>query len=244
MASLIISMPVYNEGEGIFGFLSEIHEAIKSIDFAFVIVDDHSTDVSALQIANFKDHVNTHLDVYSLYNEKNLGHGPSVLRGLHWAADSEARFVLSIDGDGQFLAGEIARAIEVFIEGNYDVLEAQRMARSEPMFRKLVTLGTKIIVFLKTLRIPDDANTPFRIYRSETLKEVLKNLPEDSLVPNLRSSIICRRKRLRIQRIKVSCIPRRGSSKVGTMWKSSKTNIPSKKFISFCFHALREIVTS
>jgi glycosyltransferase involved in cell wall biosynthesis len=244
MASLIISMPVYNEAEGIFGFLSEIREAIKSIDFAFVIVDDHSTDASALQIANFKNDVNPYLDVYSLYNEENLGHGPSVLRGLQRATDSEARFVLSIDGDGQFLAEEIARAIVVFIEGNYDVLEAQRVERKEPIFRKLVTFATKIIVFLKTSRIPNDANTPFRIYRSEILKEVLRHLPEDSLVPNLRSSIICRRKGLRIQSIKVTCIPRRGSSKVGTMWKSTKTNIPSKQFISFCFRALREIIAA
>lgn len=244
MANMIISMPVYNEAEGIFGFLSEIRDALTSIDFAFVIVNDHSTDSSALQIANFRDDPNTFLDVFSLYNEKNLGHGPSVVKGLREAANSGADFVLSIDGDGQFLAEEIADAVTVFIEGDFDILEAQRIERQEPAFRKLVTFGTKIIVFLKTLRFPTDANTPFRIYRTEILKEILKHLPADSLVPNLRSSIICRRKGLRIQSIKVTCIPRRGSSKIGTMWKSTKANTPSKKFISFCLGALKEIIVA
>ena len=244
MADLVICMPVYNEAEGIFEFLTEIKEELSFMDFSFVIVDDNSQDKSAEQIASFKRLNCKSVDVHYLFNEKNLGHGPSVIRGLTSASGLNSRYVISLDGDGQFLGKEIAHSVKVFIDGGFDVLEAQRTNRREPIFRKLVTLATRMIVFIKTFRLPKDANTPFRIYKSEVLPIILQSLPKESLIPNLRISILCRKKNLKIQNFKVTSLPRRGISKIGTMWKSGKLHIPSRRFLTFCSRALREILFS
>lgn len=145
--------------------------------------------------------------------------------------------ILSLDGDGQFIGKEITHMVRSFLESDSQVAEGCRTRRTEPLFRKIVTLSTRLLVWSKCRVFPKDANTPLRIYRSEILNELLKQVQSDTLVPNLMFSYISRIQNFKILEFSVTSIPRRGDNSTGTSWGKSIFGLPSLKFIRFCKNA-------
>ena len=238
---LAITMPCFNEEEGIFQFIGELQESFKGLNIVFIVVDDLSTDNTSeqLQIANAK-----YTNVEVLSNPKNVGHGPSTLRGLHHALEKSAQWILAVDGDGQFVGGDLRKSFDLFSRLQSDVLEGIRIGRSDPGFRKIITFSLRLLVFFKTRSLPKDANTPFRIYRKETLEQLLPRVNSKSLVPNIEISILTRELGLTIFEHRVLSRNRLGEDKIGTTWKSTRDWMPSPRFIRFCINALKQLVGS
>ena len=240
MAKVVIAMPVYNESEGILEFLSELHSAFSEVDHTFILVDDASKD-------NTQDVINQLVsrDQFSIIfsrNDFNLGHGPSTYRGLSLALSQDPDFVIAIDGDGQFIASEVFSAFSHFVNMGSDILLGIRQRSKEPIYRKFVTYVTRIIVLVKTTQFPADANTPFRIYRKDTLKSVLKEVPPMCLIPNLFISILIRKHSLSFTEFKLQFIERKGEGATGTTWSTTRVHIPSKKFILFCMKSFMQFL--
>jgi glycosyltransferase involved in cell wall biosynthesis len=80
---------------------------------------------------------NINLDIFC--NVRNLGHGPSTIKGMFRAVELNPDLVVTIDGDGQFIENEILEAINDFIGSECDILEGNRVARQEPVFRRAST---------------------------------------------------------------------------------------------------------
>ena len=238
-------MPEFNEGEVLFDFVSEIKAQFEETDI--VIVDDNSAQ-------HFKDQlINKYLnckDIKLIFNDKNLGHGMSTLRALSEATKYESDFVIAIDGDGQFLATDIKKCLNhLQSDENIEIVEGVRTQReNESWFRKIVSKGTRILIFLKVGKLPLDANTPLRVYRQETLKRILVKVPPNSLIPNLHISKLTRQIKLNFKEIEVKSLPRGGGNKkeliAGVTWKQKFVNLPSKRFVKFCFKAIIEWVTN
>jgi len=235
-----IAMPCYNESDGILEFLSEVVSSMQTLDCKILVVDDNSRDSTPILVKNFSM---TNSNVHLLQNAKNQGHGPSTIIGLKASLGTGCSYIVSIDGDGQFFGDDILRITSQFAKLDVDIIECTRVGRAEPLFRRIVTLTTKMLVFLKTSRFPKDANTPFRIYRSEVLANLLSGVPDSSPVPNLEFSILARRVGYKIKEESVQSRPRRGSSTIGSTWKAKQNIIPSRRFLLFCVKALKRVVT-
>ena len=234
-------MPCFNEEEGIFQFIAELQDGFNGLNVQFIIVDDLSTDGTSAQLRKISG---VFSNVVILSNSENVGHGPSTLKGLDYALRSNADWILTVDGDGQFDSSDLRKCFDEFTMAYSEVLEGARIGRSDPKYRKIITFTLRVIVFAKTQLMPADANTPFRIYRRGALAKLLPLIDSNSLVPNIEISILSRKLRLSILATEVPSRDRLGANKIGTTWKSTRDWLPSSRFILFCLNASRQLFSS
>jgi dolichol-phosphate mannosyltransferase len=230
-------MPAWNEASGIGDFLQEIHESFVGIEQTLIVVDDRSTDRTVAVLEQLRD---SGLPLQVEGNQVNLGHGPTTVRALRLALETGAQNVIALDGDGQFLGRDIRACYDASLELNLQVIEGIRTRDSDPVYRKVTSLATRILVWSRCKSFPKDANTPLRVYQRSALEEILERIPKDSLVPNLMISAYVRANKMRIGFVEVSFIDRRGDNPNSTSWGRSRASLPSKKFIKFCGRATQD----
>lgn len=234
VGDICITMPCFNEAEGLDGFIEELSGKLDSYLSKIIIVNDSSTDNTSFVITKL---ISRFPKVICQTNKVNLGHGPSSIIGMRLALETQSEYILTIDGDGQFLPLEIHEFLRNESLFDFDVLEGVRKERKDPYFRKIVTFLLRVIVYLSTQKFPSDANTPLRLYHRSTLEKLLTSIDPSSPTPNLQISILSRRLNLKIRQTEFTSIARRGHSQTGTTWKSKRDYLPSKRFLSFCFRA-------
>jgi glycosyltransferase involved in cell wall biosynthesis len=129
-----IVIPVFNEAESIEELVQVVVDFTDSLDFEFSItlVDDGSTDNSW----NLIEQINSdQIKIQKIKLSRNFGPEAAVFAGLE-KFDEDA--LLIIDGDFQDNPKYIPALIKKWIEGN-DIVLARRTARSEGIFRRLMT---------------------------------------------------------------------------------------------------------
>jgi dolichol-phosphate mannosyltransferase len=239
--TIVVVMPAWNEAEGITGFLQELRECLQEWDPAFIVVDDKSTDetpevVAALRADGFPVEIVT--------NSANVGHGPSTLRALRLGLERQARAIVALDGDGQFMGADVNTVVAALSDSTADIVEGVRRSRNDPVYRTVVSTATRTLVWSRARVWPADANTPLRAYRLEALERLLTMLPPSASTPNLLISAITRRGGFEVLEVPVTSIPRRGSDSQGSTWKARSKSIPSRRFIRFCVKASGEWLSS
>ena len=234
---IVVAMPVFNEVEGIAEFLTEIESNFHPIKIAFVVVDDASTDSTVSRLDEILQSGKTQLSL--VRNSKNLGHGPSTIRAIDKAISLDPSYVMTVDGDGQFYGLEMRQLYDFQTNNNYEIVEGLRTNRNEPKFRKITSMCTRLLVLLRCHKLPQDANTPLRIYTKDRLLQIRKELGSDYLTPNLHICAFIRTKKFDCHYgvHNVQSLPRRGSVKTGTMWQSRRHVLPSKRFMQFTVKA-------
>jgi dolichol-phosphate mannosyltransferase len=234
MNTIAVVMPAWNEAEALPVFIRELDNALTKWKRIFLVIDDCSTDGTADALRKL---MSTGIDLRIITNEKNLGHGPSTAKALSAGLACGVDFVIALDGDGQCYGQDIRQMIEILQRSGVDVVEGARISRSEPVYRKIVSFAVRILVYVKSGKLPKDANTPFRAYRAETLRQILKVIPMGVKIPNLVISALSRSWRLQVTQFAIESIPRRGSDSNGTTWGKNLKIIPNLRFISFCIDA-------
>lgn len=237
MRSIVITMPVYNEEQGVGDFILEIHSALSGCKVMFIVVNDCSTDRTVDKITALSQ---TGIDTVLINNKSNVGHGVSTRTGLEEALNIGADVIVSVDGDGQFLGQDIANIFKLSIEKPNSVIEGVRKNRSDPFYRKVVTNFTRLLVFTRTFRKVKDANTPLRAYSPGSLEKILTKVPREALTPNLFISVVTRAMRFKVIEIEVTSLSRRGQNSEGVTWGPTRKNIPPKKYVLFCLKAIRQ----
>jgi glycosyltransferase involved in cell wall biosynthesis len=235
---VILAMPCYNEADGITEFLDDIFANLGDVLDFIVIVNDCSTDSTVDTITKYELLKNK---IVLSSNLENSGHGPTFVSSINQALALAPDIVITIDGDGQFMASEIREKLADFRKGDLDILECVRSNRKDPMFRKFVTYILRLFIFIRVRNRPMDSNTPLRIYRAEALQYFVRRIPQGSLIPNLRISALTRRSGFRYSQTSVESLQRRGVSAAGSTWKAKRDWLPSKRFIQFCKSALLEL---
>jgi dolichol-phosphate mannosyltransferase len=234
---VVIAMPVFNEAEGIVDFLKEIESSFSSVNLAFVVVDDSSTDATLSRLERLE--LDGRIQLHIHRNSNNMGHGPSTLRAIDSAISVKPSYVMTVDGDGQFHGNEMRKLFDFQKDHNFEIVEGLRTNRNEPMFRRITSICTRLLVFFRSHVLPQDANTPLRIYKIDQLVGIRKELDSGLLTPNLHISALIRSKEYecRYGVFNVQSLPRRGLIKTGTMWRSRQQILPSKRFIKFTIAA-------
>ena len=238
--TVTVVMPQFNEETVICSFLQSLRTAFEELEINntnFVCIDDKSTDGSVKALISL---VSSGFPLEIKTNAVNLGHGPSTVRALFAGLETDSDFVLAIDGDGQFKPSEVAKACKFALINNFDVLECQRIDRSDPGFRKLVSFFTRVLILIRTHQKIADANTPLRIYRNTYLSDVIKQIPPMSLVPNLHMSCISRSRDYKIGTQQVEFLAKISGEKSTMFGQGKRQFLPSSRFVKFCFRASME----
>lgn len=231
-------MPAYNEAEGLPGFIAELREHLAPLtdELIFVIADDRSTDDTSAVLRDLGAN-----DIRVETQAVNRGHGPTALAAYRAGLELQPTVLVHVDGDGQFLGEEFPRLLEALTPGA-DVVHGVRNQRTDPWFRKVITVAVRGVVSRAAGRRIADVNTPLRVYRPEPLRELLRALPPEAEVPHVHFSLAEARAAFRVIEIPVTSIPRRGSTETGTMWGGArKLTLPPKRLRQFVRRAGKEL---
>lgn len=204
---LYIVVPAYNEQENIEEVVREWHPIVKGIspESRLVIIDDGSKDDTYALLKKLSKKYKQLEPI----TKKNSGHGGTVLYGYHYAVDHQADYVFQTDSDGQTRPAEFN---EFWINRKkYNFQCGWRLGRQDGFSRKFVTRVLKTVILLRFKVLIEDANTPFRLMDTTSLKEKIKKIPKDHNLSNVLLSVLYRKdKNMKTRYVKITFRPRQG----------------------------------
>ncbi|MDM4761501.1 glycosyltransferase family 2 protein [Galbitalea sp. SE-J8] len=236
---VVVVMPAYNEAEGLPGFIDDIRDAASAAGrtVRFAIVDDRSTDGTAEAVRALGDDTVTVVTA-----DENRGHGPTALASYRLGLGEGADVIVHVDGDGQFHGRDIVRVIAALESSGADCVHGVRHDRTDPWFRRAISLILRFAVLVIARRPIPDINTPLRAYRPAALRRLLDDVPADALVPHVHFSIAESAHGFSVEHVAVTSIPRRGTGPTGTMWGGGRSRLlPSSRLVRFVAGALGEL---
>lgn len=237
--SAVVTIPAFNEADGIGEFLVEIDEALAASvsSLTVIVADDASTDSTLDVIATAAVKMRARVDV--VRSEVNRGHGPTLLEAYRRALACNADVVLQVDGDGQFLGADLRRVLVLLDDGAEAVCGVRRF-RYDPWVRMLMTRVLRGYVGISFGVPTRDANCPLRGYRTPVLEELLHWVPADALVPNLYITVLAARRGSTMVEVDVSHRVRRGTNATGTTWSTARRSVVPWRLLRFAGRAFTE----
>ena len=206
--TLYIVIPAYNEEENILNVINQWYPVIKAHSAhgtsRLVIIDDGSKDSTYHIMLEASKTRPLLLPI----TKENSGHGGTVLYGYKYALDNGADYVFQTDSDGQTLPSDFEKFW--WQRDNYDMVIGWRKGRQDGISRVFVTKTLKFVIkccFGVTLT---DANTPFRLMRTSTLRKYIDFIPNGFNLSNILLSVIYAKKGCSIHYIPITFRPRQG----------------------------------
>jgi len=162
MERIMIIIPAYNEEGPIAKLLSSLNFPPQDI----IVVDDGSIDNTFSESQSFGVHVIRH--------EKNEGKGMAHRTGFNFASKEEARWVITMDADGQHSPKDIPKFIKAIKEKKGDMIIGEREVtiRTMPFLRFLTNLWTSLIVSILGGKRVKDAQSGFRAISKEIFTSI------------------------------------------------------------------------
>lgn len=204
MDKLYIVIPAYNEEANIEQVVSQWYPVAEAHGAQMVVIDDGSKD-RTYEILNRLE--KTHPLLVAL-TKKNGGHGATVLYGYRYAMEHQADYIFQTDSDGQTLPEEF----ELFWANRkkYDMVIGSRIHRGDGFSRLVVTRVLRMVIQMCFhVRVPD-ANTPYRLMKSQSLARYIHLIPDDFNLTNVLISVIFVKKGCRVKWLPVTFRPRQG----------------------------------
>jgi len=191
----IAIVPAYNEEHTV----GRVIEEIQAFDpgFAIVVVDDGSTDRTAL--------VAERVGVQVLRLPFNLGIGGAVQTGYQYALDNGFEVAVQVDGDGQHNPHEIARLVDPILEGKADMVVGTRFAegggyRGTRLRRVGIHLFAGLVSLMVGQRVTD-TTSGFRAVNRKGIRLFAADYPHD--YPEVEATVLLARHRLRMVEVPV-----------------------------------------
>lgn len=208
MDSLYIVMPAYNEEANIENVIAQWHPVVEKIGGAsrLVVLNDGSRDGTGQKLEECKKKFKR----LTVINKANEGHGPTVLRGYHYAIDSGADFVFQVDTDGQTLPEEFWEFWRN--RQKCGLLIGYRKKREDGFSRLVVTRVLRLVLFFCFHEWIKDANTPYRLMRASQLKRVLQKVPDDFYLANVLVTVVYKKHHCNVEYYPITFRPRQGGT--------------------------------
>lgn len=224
---LYVIIPAYNEEGTIEQVVQSWYPIIEAHNgdglSRLVIIDDGSKDRTWAIISQKR----TELPLLLPLHKDNSGHGATILFGYKYAIQEKADYIFQTDSDGQTIPDEFAAFWK--IREQYDMVIGQRNNRKDGKSRIFVTKVLKIVLkVMFNVKIPD-ANTPFRLMKTEQLKEQIKFIPDNFNLSNVLISVIYVKKHLKVRYIPITFRKRQGGTNSINMRKIFKLGFDAVK---------------
>ena len=208
MDKLYIVIPAYNEEANIEDVVNDWYPIVEKYngngESRLVIIDDGSKDSTYKKMLE----LSKNKPLFQPITKPNGGHGATVLYGYNYALENKADYIFQTDSDGQTLPSEFHQFWEQ--KENYDMVIGHRKGRQDGISRVFVTKTLKFVIKMCFGVSVTDANTPFRLLKSETLKKYINLIPKDFNLSNVILSVIYAKKNCKVKFIPVTFRPRQG----------------------------------
>jgi glycosyltransferase involved in cell wall biosynthesis len=130
--SVVICVPVFNDAKSAVLLLDQLDAVAASLpyDFAVVFVDDGSREEECVALPGGTPHIP---EVVLLRLRRNLGHQRAIAIGLSFiAAETDADYVVVMDGDGEDCPSSLPKLLAVAVEGSpHSAVFAERLKRHD-----------------------------------------------------------------------------------------------------------------
>lgn len=227
MGKLSVVMPVYNEAGVIVQVIQDFARVLQHFEEQeMIIVDDCSQDKTPIILGELQA-IYPFLRV--LRNEKNRGHGPTLVRAYRQATGD---FVFHCDSDNQFKAEDFWLLWDELRNKDLDLVIGYRKERHDPVARLLLTRLVRFYLFLVLRHWLPDSNSPFRLYSRGALSRLLPVIKENSIVPSILLAFAAVSTKMRVNSLPVTHLPRR----------TGKSFLRSWKIFKLCAPAIKEII--
>ena len=176
---LAVVMPVYNEERVIRDVIIKwVKELLRlDIDFQIHVYNDGSKD-NTLSILNHLANENKNIIVH---NKSNSGHGPTIIQG--YLENSNAEWLFQIDSDDGI---DTESFEDLWLNRNrFHFLIGKRIRSHQAFTRKLISSISRIIVSILYGNKIYDVNSPYRLMKTESIKNILFSLPDNMFAPNV-----------------------------------------------------------
>lgn len=163
---VVVQVPCLNE-EGTLPFvLKSIPKKIPNVDEVIVLIIDDGSSDRTVEVA--KKHGVKHF----VRHARNQGLGRSFHDGVHKALELGADIVVNTDGDNQYPQDRIGDLVQPIINGEADIVIADRqtskIAHFSPAKKLLQKVGSEVVNKAAGTKLPDAASG-FRAYSKESL---------------------------------------------------------------------------
>ena len=164
-----------------------------------VVVDDHSTDNTAL-IA--REHGAKVLN----NNNGTQGAGHVTQLGINYALSRDADVIVTLDGDGQHLPDEIQAMIKPVKDGEVDVVVGSRFIRdyTMPLYRDIGQRALLLVCNAGSRYRVTDILSGFRAYRADVVRKV--HMTETRFGFTVESLLKARALGYRIGEVSITCV--------------------------------------
>jgi glycosyltransferase involved in cell wall biosynthesis len=124
LAPLVVVIAAYNEGDNIGAVLDEIATEIGGVAVTRLVIDDGSTDATT-EVARRHGALVCTLSA-------NRGHGVALRLGYRIAREGGARYIATLDGDGQWDPADLPAMVGYLEDGSADfVIGSRQLGRTE-----------------------------------------------------------------------------------------------------------------
>ncbi len=228
MEKLYIVIPAYNEQDNIEEVVKDWYPIVeqRGEESKLVIIDDGSKDATYEKLVEL---AKQRPQLEPLHKE-NGGHGATILYGYRYALKKGADYIFQTDSDGQTLPSEF----ETFwkLRKKYDMVIGDRKTRQDGFSRVFVTKVLKFVCLCCFHVNVQDANTPFRLMKAESLKKEIHLIPKDYNLSNVIISVLFLKKGYRVKYLPITFRPRQGGV----------NSINMKKIVKIGKQALKDFI--
>jgi len=173
LGPLVVVIAAYDEEDAIGGVLSDIPSTIEATPVSVVVVDDGSADATA--------EVARRHDAHVVEPGVNRGQGAALRLGYRVARECGARWIATLDADGQYDPAELRTVLLPLLHDEADfVTGSRRLGREETTdaFRRAgVRFYASLVSALTRQRITD-TSFGLRAMRVEVTETVLLSQPQ------------------------------------------------------------------
>ena len=229
MSKIYFVMPAYNEAENIEETIKQWYPVVEKLqegggDSKLVIANDGSKDNTFAIMEGLKEKY----PLFEPLDKPNSGHGATVLYLYRYAISNGADYVFQTDSDGQTNPEEFWQMWDN--REKYDFQIGHRLGRQDGGSRVFVTKTLRLVVWLMFHEWVTDANTPFRLMRTDKLQPIMDVIPQDYFLCNVAISAIAVKWNYKIGWYKITFKPRQGGV----------NSINMKRIIKIGWKALRD----
>ncbi len=173
LETLVIVIAAYNEAGNIGAVLDEIPDQIADVPVSRLVIDDGSSDDTTAVAQRHGAMVCT--------LSANRGHGVALRLGYRIAREHGARYIATLDGDGQWDPADLPAMVRLLEAGSADfVVGSRQLGRTEntDRFRNLGVRFFAALISLLTRTRLTDTSSGLRAMRAELTGVVPQTQPQ------------------------------------------------------------------
>lgn len=166
---LSVVIPMYNEQDNVAPMLARVHESFADYRYPWelILVDDGSTDDTAIQMRNEGQRYGKH--VRPIILQRNFGQTAAMQAGIDVARGD---VIATLDGDLQNDPADIPRMVKRLLDEDLDLVSGWRQNRQDNWLRKIPSrIANRLIRKITQVNL-HDYGCSLKIFRGDVIRDV------------------------------------------------------------------------